>query len=49
MSTAEGLLNVVFFHNCKMFGMRGGDEHRALVHEQFTIGCDGAGRLWVSW
>ena len=27
--------NTVFWYNCKLFGLRGGDEHRSLVREQF--------------
>ncbi|VDI69847.1 Hypothetical predicted protein, partial [Mytilus galloprovincialis] len=36
------LQNTVFFYNCKLFGMRGYDEHRNLECEQFSIGCDGS-------
>ena len=42
--TAEGLLKAVFWYNCKCFGLRGGDEHRELVREQYSIGYDGVGR-----
>lgn len=34
----------VFFYNCKLFGLRGRDEHRNLDHSQFEIGVDGTGR-----
>ena len=37
LHTAQGLIYITFFYNCKLFGLRGGDEHRALVHEQFVI------------
>ena len=43
-STSEGLLYVVFFYNCKLFGLRGGDEHRNLMREQFTISYDEVGQ-----
>ena len=45
IKTAEGLTNAVFWYNCKCFGLRGGDEHRQLVVEQYTIGGDHAGRF----
>ena len=28
--------NTVFWYNCKLFGLRGKDEHRSLVREQFV-------------
>ena len=37
--TSMGLLNVVYFYNCKLFGLRAGDEHRALCIEQFSFNC----------
>ena len=37
--TSTGLLNVVYFYNCKLFGLRAGDEHRALCIEQFSFNC----------
>ncbi|XP_076109599.1 uncharacterized protein KIAA1958-like [Mytilus galloprovincialis] len=36
------LQNTVFFYNCKLFGMRGYDDHKKLECEQFSIGCDGS-------
>ena len=42
--TAEGLLNAVFWYACKCFGLRGGDEHRSLMREQFSIDIDSVGR-----
>ena len=42
--TSEGLLNAVFWYACMCFGLRGGDEHRNLMREQFTIECDLVGR-----
>ncbi len=42
VETAQGLLYLTFFYNCKLFGLRGGDEHRSLVREQFQIGTDDA-------
>ena len=32
--TATGLLN---FYNCKLFGLRAGDEHHSLMVEQFQF------------
>ena len=29
-SSAQSLLNTVYFYNCKIFGLRGADEHRHL-------------------
>lgn len=40
-----GLTYALFWHNCKLFGLRGGDEHRSLTREQFTIGRDEMGRF----
>jgi len=40
-----GLTYALFWYNCKLFGLRGGDEHRSLTREQFTIGRDEAGRF----
>lgn len=39
-NSAVGLLNVVYFYNCKLFGLRAGDEHRGLNVEQFRFGKD---------
>ena len=36
--SANGLLNIVYYYNCKLFGLRAGDEHRALCVEQFHFG-----------
>ncbi|KAL5005064.1 hypothetical protein ScPMuIL_018520 [Solemya velum] len=41
--TAESLLHGVFFYNCKLFGLRGRDEHHALDVSQFVIGNDDSG------
>lgn len=43
-TTSQGLTNIVFFYNCKLFGLRGGDEHRDLCREQFVIEEDSVGR-----
>lgn len=43
--SAEQLLHTVFFYACKVFGLRGYDEHHDLQCEQFTIGEDSAGRF----
>ena len=41
---ADSLINTVFWYNCKCFGLRGGDEHRNLEVEQFSIDRDEQGR-----
>ncbi|XP_060594565.1 uncharacterized protein LOC132748913 [Ruditapes philippinarum] len=42
---AESLLNAVFFYNCKLFGMRGRDEHYNLESDQFIISEDDGGKF----
>ena len=37
--------NTVFWYNCKLFGLRGEDEHRSLVREQFEVNSDQQGRF----
>ncbi len=37
-SSADGLLNIIYFYNSKHFGLQAGDEHRALCVEQFEFG-----------
>ena len=37
--------NTVSWYNCKLFGLRGGDEHRSLVCEQFEVNSDQQGRF----
>ena len=44
MNTALGLSRVVYFYNCKVFGIRARDEHRNLQLEQYSFGNDGAGK-----
>ncbi|XP_033728721.1 uncharacterized protein LOC117317870 [Pecten maximus] len=36
----------MFFYNCKLFGMRGHDEHHALECDQFIIGEDSKGKYF---
>ncbi len=45
LNTGWGLTYIVFWYNCKLFGLRGGDEHRSLVREQFEIDYDQQGRF----
>ncbi len=45
LNSGWGLTYAVFWYNCKLFGLRGGDEHRALRREQFEVGSDGNGRF----
>ena len=41
--SAAGLLNIVYFYNCKLFGLRAGDEHRSLCAENYNFGnCEGS-------
>ncbi len=42
--TGKGLVNIVYWYSCKMFGLRAADEHRSLEAEQFTIGSDHLGK-----
>lgn len=37
-ASSESLQHTIFFYCCKLFGLRGYDEHRALLCEQFTVG-----------
>lgn len=39
--SAESLQHTVFYYACKIFGLRGQDEHRALECSQFSVGKDG--------
>lgn len=42
---AEQLQKTIFFYACKIFGLRGCDEHHNLECEQFTIGSDKLGKF----
>ena len=42
--TGKGLINIIYWYACKMFGLRATDEHRSLQKEQFTIGSDHLGK-----
>ncbi len=42
--SGDGLLNIVYFYNSKLFGLRAGDEHCSLCVEQFCFGEDGSTR-----
>ncbi len=44
-TTSRGLLNVVFWYGCKLFGLRAADEHKTLEATQFTIGDDACGHF----
>lgn len=41
--SSKSMLNTVFYYNCKLFGLRGMDEHRSLTSDQFTLGQDKEG------
>ena len=45
LQSGWGLTNAIFWYNCKLFGLRGGDEHRNLMREQFEVNCDKQGRF----
>ena len=36
----ESMMNTIFYYNCKLFGLRGEDEHRNLSPAQFKLGSD---------
>lgn len=44
-SSAKSLQNTVFFYACKVFGLRGCDEHRELMCEQFILNSDDQGKF----
>ena len=44
LQSADSILNAVFWYNCKCFGLRGGDKHRTLVAEQYSVDSDDCGR-----
>ncbi|XP_076083571.1 uncharacterized protein LOC143054444 [Mytilus galloprovincialis] len=44
-TNSTSLQYTVFFYNCKLFGLRGRDEHRNLDHSQFETGQDATGRF----
>ena len=44
-SSSTTLQYTVFFYNCKLFGLRGRDEHRNLDCAQFEIGNDSTGKF----
>jgi hypothetical protein len=46
-SCAQSLLNTVFYYNCKLFGLRGMDEHRNLTCEQYTFGETNDGLRYI--
>ena len=40
LNSSQGLLYGVYFYNTRSFGLRGGEIHRALVKEQYSIEFD---------
>ncbi|CAH1242524.1 Hypp6799 [Branchiostoma lanceolatum] len=42
--TSQGLSYGAFFYNCKLFGLRGMDEHQRLMLDQYKFGTDNNGR-----
>ena len=45
VSEGWGFTYAIFWYNCKMFGLRGGDEYRSLVREQYEVSSDKHGRF----
>ncbi|XP_053384594.1 uncharacterized protein LOC128550162 [Mercenaria mercenaria] len=45
LKDSKTLQLTVFFYACKLFGLRGRDEHRGLQCDQFEIGEDSEGRF----
>ncbi|XP_060586099.1 uncharacterized protein LOC132741852 [Ruditapes philippinarum] len=45
INDAVGLSKVVYFYNCKVFGLRSCDEHNNLQAEQYTFSSDEAGNF----
>lgn len=41
--TGKSLLNTMFFYNCKLFGLRGVDEHGGMEIDQIDLGVDQRG------
>ena len=44
-SCVQSLQYTVFFYSCKIFGLRGRDEHRNLECSQFELGQDSKGKF----
>ena len=38
--TAQNLIFIVYYYNCKLFGLRGRDEHKELTTQQFIVTDD---------
>lgn len=47
IKNAMTLQYTVFFYNCKLFGLRGFDEHRDLETSQFDFGSDSIGTFMI--
>lgn len=41
---SETLQHTMFYYNCKLFGLRGHDEHHELECSQFVLGTDNSGK-----
>ena len=46
-TSSEGLMNIMYYYNCKLFGLRACDEHCALCVEQFFFGETEDGSLYM--
>ena len=40
-------MNIVYYYNCKLFGLRAGDKYHALCVEQFFFGETEDGSLYM--
>ena len=49
MHSAKCLLNIVYFYNCKVFGLHSYDEHRNLQCAQFEKKTDEQGHLYLEY
>ena len=46
-TSGEGLMNIMYYYICKLFGLRAGDKYRALCIEQFFFGETEDGFLYM--
>ena len=47
--SGRALRNTVYFYNCKVFGLRGYDEHHRLQCSQFEKKIDEMGRVYLEY
>ena len=46
-TSGKGLMNIIYYYICKLFGLRAGDKYRALCIEQFFFGETEDGFLYM--